>query len=711
MPPKKFFTALIACYACSVLTFTACEQGTTPKPRPEDGFTSVQQLADYLAGMPPNSADEPYELKLSGVNLEGGLNSIFAALGGRYVSLDLSGCKGTEIKALTQAELTARQNKDRLTGLVLPPTIAVIGDYAFYGTTSLAALTLPSGLVDIGNYAFTNCSALLELDLPARVKTVGDQAFASCTSLTTVKIPNAFHQFGSLAFFRCTALVECYLPEDPPFLSQSFAVNNVFGGCNEELIFIVPSSRGWTNYEAAAQWDIYRLQFVLLNPQDEASRHQLYFDYGRRRTPLDSAETGSYATPAGRLLVLAPVIWGFSEAAVYEWKVDGQIQSGITGEYLRFTPSSQGRYTVTCTVREGNIARTAETYVDAVAPNAEALRKRPKTDASKRRVTTCFDFTPAPGPFVGAYPTIDFSQIATEESVRQKCQNKLDGVESLIGQFYYGWSLANCGGYLIIGFDHSVEKTPQGRELEIQGNADLSVPEPGIAWVMQDSNGNGQPDDVWYELKGGMFGSYYAPRRYAITYFNPYAKDGMALTTWIDNKGNSGVYRDMPYPYSVKGDWITFTLSKLERATITTGYVDSSPVYFNIVDAVQADGTPIDLVYIDFVKVQSALHEETFGGVSTEMTEPEDTSMPITSRVYGVNLGAGVYRYAFVNNSSHTLNVTVEFYDNFTLAPGAQRAFETQFATCYYNVTPRPVLARLADPPLTIIFSNFEDTQ
>ena len=40
----------------------------------------------------------------------------------------------------------------------------------------------------------------------------------------------------------------------------------------------------------------------------------------------------------------------------------------------------------------------------------------------------------------------------------------------------------------------------------IQGNAFDSSNEPGIVWVMQDVNGNGLPDDEWYELRGSETG-------------------------------------------------------------------------------------------------------------------------------------------------------------------------------------------------------------
>jgi hypothetical protein len=100
----------------------------------------------------------------------------------------------------------------------------------------------------------------------------------------------------------------------------------------------------------------------------------------------------------------------------------------------------------------------------------------------------------------GAYPVIDFSEYAAEESALQRCQDKLDGKPVETGVYFSGWSLANIGGYLITGFDHSVEKRPEGKELRIWGNSAMFFPEPGAVWVMQDSNGNGRPDDVWHEL-------------------------------------------------------------------------------------------------------------------------------------------------------------------------------------------------------------------
>ena len=50
-------------------------------------------------------------------------------------------------------------------------------------------------------------------------------------------------------------------------------------------------------------------------------------------------------------------------------------------------------------------------------------------------------------------------------------------------------SLGAYGGYVVIGFDHSVENVPGEYDLILEGNAFAGSSEPGIVWVMQDENG------------------------------------------------------------------------------------------------------------------------------------------------------------------------------------------------------------------------------
>jgi hypothetical protein len=297
---------------------------------------------------------------------------------------------------------------------------------------------------------------------------------------------------------------------------------------------------------------------------------------------------------------------------------------------------------------------------------------------------------------VGRYPVIDFSEYATEESVRQRCQDKLDGKPVENGPYFNGWSLVQLGGYLITGFDHSVEKRPEGRELRIVGNSGGFFPEPGVVWVMQDSNGNGKPDDVWYELKGSQYNDSLGKRRYAITFFKPRLNDRSQIA-WKDNEGNSGLTLYDNYPYSVKGASLTFVLSRVAYP-YGYGYVDTLTTEFSIADAVQADGTSIDLAFVDFVKVQCAIPDMS----GTEMMAPQDASMPPETTINGVALGAGMYRFVFVNNSTQTVTFMLWEQSPFALAPGASKTLDLPGGTQAWETDPAGLATEVNGNTLTV---------
>jgi hypothetical protein len=652
------------------LFFVSCEQPSGIQT-PEGRFASLEDMASYLAARPENTPETSYSIALSDVDLSGGLNPLFAAFQGRYISLDLGACSLRDIPA--EWNIAAREHKDRLVSLTLPLDLQSIGDYAFYQSSSLTTLVLPESLREIGDSAFGECG-LVEIELPPRLQTLAAGAFAGCSALRKAVIPDSLGAVGTYAFANCPALTECVLPVKPPALGAS-----VFIGSGD-LVFLAPDAPSLVAYQIAPSWFLYRFRLSLQNPEGGGSEPEIYFDYGRRRSPLDDTESLSYSSPVGRPLVLAPVLWNIPRDVAFVWKVDGQFQSGFTGEYITFTPREQRTYTVSCSVQVGGKELTAVTRVTGTAP--EAAVKRPKTENSRRAVANCFDFTPAPGEFVGVYPITDFSEYATEESVRQRSQDKLDGKAVETGAYFGGWSLANIGGYLITGFDHSVEKRPEGKELRITSNF-MGFSEPGVVWVMQDSNGNGKPDDVWYELKGSEYNDPMGKHRYAITFFRPRLNDTSRIP-WRDNEGNSGLGPG-PYPYSVKGASVTFVLSRLSVSS-ASGYVDAGMTglipEFNIADAVQADGTPIDLAFIDFVKVQCAI----LNWSGTEMRAPQDTSISPETTINGSSLGGGMYRFVFVNNSARTVTFTVQDQSPFTLTGGTSKTLDLSFATRWWEI-------------------------
>ena len=356
----------------------------------------------------------------------------------------------------------------------------------------------------------------------------------------------------------------------------------------------------------------------------------LFFDDGHYRLPGD-VSTKRMSVPLGKSLVLAPVTANIPSPITFQWTVNGTPQSS-TSQYLTFTPATPG--TSLITVSAGGL--TAKVNVECVA--AEGTYFRTPGAGSVNMVTTAFEFIPAPGQFT------DYQDGSSADQARQDIQSSLD--QRISGTFIA--LLGACGGYFITGFDHSVSDVSGKADLRINGNQFPLWSEPGIVWVMQDENGNGLPDDTWYELKGSETGKSETHERYAITYYKPSAP-GMDVV-WIDNFGGTGSvdynqYHSQPYyfPMFINADSYTLTgtclkstmaIGALETsAGYPWGYVDNvgdgSKVDFWIEDAIKADGSPANLKYIDFVKVQTGMTGKgpSVGEISTESCAPIDLNL------------------------------------------------------------------------------------
>lgn len=253
-----------------------------------------------------------------------------------------------------------------------------------------------------------------------------------------------------------------------------------------------------------------------------------------------------------------------------------------------------------------------------------------------------FEYTPAPGQF------INMEAIATPEDACAYAQRMLDTGSPL--------SLGGFGGYVVVGFDHSIEAA-DGWNLEIRGNAYSNSSEPGIVWVMEDSNANGLPDDVWYELKGSEYGLKGTVQAYSVTYYRPDAPH--ADVRWTDNLGNEGIVAYLPsfhnqdsyYPAWITADSYTLTGTCLEARNEDVngdgslwlnkdydwGYADnfstedmlSGWTCFRFSNAMDASGKPVKLQKVDFVKVQSAVNASSgwTGEISTEVSGIADYNL------------------------------------------------------------------------------------
>lgn len=380
-------------------------------------------------------------------------------------------------------------------------------------------------------------------------------------------------------------------------------------------------------------------------------------------------ETPERNTFAGRSVYLIPSLEYFDHPQ-YRWFVDGQVIDGETGGMFQLIPQKAGDYTVKVEVTESqakqmslsrNITRGVTTVSGGIVVHAYGTtpesRQRPVTASSSKYQDKVYEYTPAPGQFVGEMKTAGFTgkEQTQEDAIAYATRRLIEGLGNPNSNNTYV-SLGGFGGYIIVGFDHSVAKTSNVYDFGVQGNAFDGSSEAGIVWVMQDVNGNGLPDDEWYELKGSETGKEGTIQNYAITYYRPSGR-GMDVQ-WTDSEGKKGcidylkAYHDQDYYYPawVKGDSYTLRGTLLSARNMVDGstgywknqaydwgYVDNfgkdqlegADTWtgsgqcngFKISNAIQADGTPIDLKYIDFIKVQVGVNAKSgpLGEISTEV--------------------------------------------------------------------------------------------
>jgi hypothetical protein len=180
-------------------------------------INGVAALKEYLAGLPENTSQTPYPVKLEGVNLESventgeTLQTLCAALS-RFVALDLRDCTGTFIPSMAK---NIAPNKVKIVSVVLPDSVTFINAGGFSGYEALVSAELP-GVLSLGKASFKDCISLESISLPElRDISDGDAdygVFLNCVSLKSVFSPKA-EIIGDYAFYKCASLALVSLPK------------------------------------------------------------------------------------------------------------------------------------------------------------------------------------------------------------------------------------------------------------------------------------------------------------------------------------------------------------------------------------------------------------------------------------------------------------------------------------------------------------------
>ena len=71
-----------------------------------------------------------------------------------------------------------------VTKVVIPKSVTILGEIAFYECSSLNSINIPNSITSIGPCAFSYCSSLTSINISNNVTSIGYEAFSGCTNLT-----------------------------------------------------------------------------------------------------------------------------------------------------------------------------------------------------------------------------------------------------------------------------------------------------------------------------------------------------------------------------------------------------------------------------------------------------------------------------------------------------------------------------------------------
>ncbi len=335
----------------------------------------------------------------------------------------------------------------------------------------------------------------------------------------------------------------------------------------------------------------------------------------------------------------------------YEWRLSYETAAGAVSDSLvatsrdyTFVAGEEGTYRLKLNIFDP--ANPIEHLMQIVVRREEV--------AYSPYIARVYEYRPAPGQFVNVLPK--YEEGDTEETMRQKAEDCLAyNAGSMI-------SLGGYGGYVVVGFDHTIVNRPGEYDFKVLGNATQGGSEPGIVMVSVDVNGNGMPDDEWYELAGSEYYKETTVKGYEITYYRsdedktPEPGSTSAITDvtyqyWTDNQGGSGyisrvTFHKQPYyPQWLPYESLTFEGARLADNAVDEsgngsyyvlnsydwGYADNYPnnnekISFNIDWAVDDKGNPVSLSGIDFVKIYTGVNQFNgwIGECSTEVAGVTD---------------------------------------------------------------------------------------
>lgn len=132
----------------------------------------------------------------------------------------------------------------------IPPTVKIIDERAFWGSTTLISIIIPDSVNEIKESAFQYCRGLTSISIPDSVTILGKMAFTYCTNLASMKIPSTVTDIGPSIFRFCRNLEQIevsssnpnYSSKDGVLFSKDLTNLISYPAKKDDIIYTIPES-------------------------------------------------------------------------------------------------------------------------------------------------------------------------------------------------------------------------------------------------------------------------------------------------------------------------------------------------------------------------------------------------------------------------------------------------------------------------------------
>ena len=252
---------------------------------------------------------------------------------------------------ITALPTQAFYNSKNVKNLILPNTLATIGEEMFY-QSKLKTVVIPANVTTIGGSAFKNCSSLatVTFEQGSQLKTIAGGyfsggssyygAFSNCTALTSIEIPASVETIEATAFKGCSKLATVTFEEGSQlktiaggYYSDS-KFNYYYGVFSDCPITFIEIPASVETIEAAAFKGCSKLATVTFEKDSQLKTIGGGYSYSNYYGAFSDCPITSIEIPASVTTIEASAFKGCSSLATVTFEQGSQLKTIAGGYYF-----------------------------------------------------------------------------------------------------------------------------------------------------------------------------------------------------------------------------------------------------------------------------------------------------------------------------------------------------------------------------------------